>query len=227
MSDMGWISIQRKIESHWLWEAKPFSYGQAWIDILLQCNHKDRKVLLKKKLVEAKRGQSVNSLKTWANRWGWSVQSVRTFLALLKDDNMINTESVGVTTRLTVLNYDAYQSAQQAPSTDSNTELTRSQHAPNTHLTTNNNDNNGNNGNNDVLRAHAAFRSINKNVSQHDLMRVTQLTFDYGVEDVVNAIEVCGDHGWHSVNTLIKVLKGDLPKQDKKQEFEFNKDALV
>ena len=114
MSDMGWISIHRKLGSHWLWEAKPFSYGQAWIDILLECNHRKRKQLIKGQLIETDRGQSSNSLKTWANRFGWSISATRHFLDLLVKDGMIRTDSARVTTLLMVCNYDSYQHQQHA-----------------------------------------------------------------------------------------------------------------
>lgn len=148
MSDIGWISIHRKLGKHWIWEGKPFSYGQAWIDILLECNHSKHKILIKKSLVTATRGQSLNSLKTWATRWGWSVRNVRTFFKLLIKDKMIDTQSVGVTTRLTVCNYSEYQDKRHASDTQPVPQVTRTRHASDTQVTTNNNDNNGNNDNN-------------------------------------------------------------------------------
>ena len=36
----GWISIHRKILNNILWQDKPFSKGQAWVDLLLITNHK-------------------------------------------------------------------------------------------------------------------------------------------------------------------------------------------
>ena len=117
MSDNGWISIHRKITGNWIWEGKPFSYGQAWIDILLECNHSERKHLIKKKLITTKRGQSSNSLQTWANRWGWSVSATRHFLDLLKIDGMCDTHNAQVTTVLTVCNYDTYQNKPHAQGT--------------------------------------------------------------------------------------------------------------
>ena len=110
MSNIGWISIHRKIAESWIWEAKPFSYGQAWVDILLECNHRDKKILIGKTLVSVSRGQSANSRRTWGKRWGWSKSAVDHFLNLLEFDKMIQTENVHVTTRITVINYDTYQS---------------------------------------------------------------------------------------------------------------------
>lgn len=213
MSDIGWISIHRKIARSWIWEAKPFSYGQAWVDILLECNHRDKKILIGKTLVSVSRGQSANSRRTWGKRWGWSKSAVDHFLNLLEFDKMIQAENVHVTTRITVINYDTYQSV---TATGHTAEEPREGHGADT----NNNDNNENNENNDVLRAHSAFRAISsRKPTQHELMRLTQLVIQYGADDVVIAVQQCGDNGWHSVDSVKKILLGDLkPRSVKKEE---------
>ena len=136
MSGNGWVKIHRSLDDHWLWQRKPFSYGQAWIDILLQCNHSDSKVLIEGELLNCKRGQSLKSLKTWAQRWGWSIQKVRTYFTLLEKDKMIVTKGLRKTTLLTIVNYDIYQREQHGD----NTEITQRQHRDNTEITTNKNE---------------------------------------------------------------------------------------
>lgn len=42
----GWICLHRKIQESWLWELKPFSKGQAWIDLLINANFEDKKALI-------------------------------------------------------------------------------------------------------------------------------------------------------------------------------------
>jgi len=210
MADNGWISIHRKITRNWIWEGKPFSYGQAWIDILLECNHAERKQLIKKKLVKTTRGQSSNSRQTWATRWGWSKSAVDHFLKLLELDGMIQTENIHVTTRLTVLNYDTYQ--RQTNAGDTAEEPQGIPHEDR-RAYTNNNVNNGNNDNNGVLGAHTAFINISsKKPTNHELLQITNLCHQYTAIVVIEAITVMGDHGWHSIGTLKKVLTGELPK---------------
>ena len=46
MDLQGWVSVHRQIQNHWLWTDKPFSKGQAWIDMLMLANHVDNKILL-------------------------------------------------------------------------------------------------------------------------------------------------------------------------------------
>ena len=42
----GWISIDRKIQEHYFWkEKRVFSKLEAWLDILLNVNHKEKKVV--------------------------------------------------------------------------------------------------------------------------------------------------------------------------------------
>ena len=131
----GWITLHRSIKDHWLYTNS--DYFSAWIKMLLSVNFKDGKPqLIKGVLVDCNRGQSTYSLDTWADVFGdgWTKQRVRTFFKLLEKDEIINTENIRVSTRLTVCKYDSYQSTQHADDTQDNTHLTREQHAPNTHL---------------------------------------------------------------------------------------------
>lgn len=110
----GWIKLYRKSMDHWLYnENRAHTKREAWEDILLLCNHDDNKSLLNGEIIECKRGQSVMSLKSWANTFKWSIQQVRTFFKLLENDSMINTEGLKYSTRITVCNYDTYQGNQQ------------------------------------------------------------------------------------------------------------------
>jgi len=104
----GWISIYRSIRKHWIWK-DPIKL-KWWLDILIEVNHSGQKVNIGYDLFECERGQSVKSLLNWAKQWGVSKDTVRNFFTLLKKDDMIKTENLKKTTRLTVCNYDTYQS---------------------------------------------------------------------------------------------------------------------
>ena len=145
----GWISIHRKLQAHWLWEQnKTFSNLEAWIDILLTVNHTEKKVLLGNKLLIVKRGDSVLSLDSWANRWKWNKSKVRRFFTLLEKDSMIVIKNETQTTRLTVCNYDSYQDMRNA----NETQVKRKRHASETQVTPNNNVNKENKENNNNNR---------------------------------------------------------------------------
>lgn len=133
----GWIKLHRKSLDHWLYkEGRPHTKREAWEDLLLLCNHDDKKVLIINELIECKRGQSLMSLKSWAKQFKWTIQNVRTFFKLLKNDSMIVVEGLGKSTRVTICNYDIYQENQQA----SNKQTTNKQQTSNKQVTTNKND---------------------------------------------------------------------------------------
>jgi hypothetical protein len=113
----GWIKIHRQIRDNWIWK-DPVKF-QWWIDILMMVNHADAKVNIGFELYECKRGQSILSLKSWGERWGVSKDTVRNFFVLLSKDNMIICENLQKSTRLTVCNYDTYQSDLHAEQTQS------------------------------------------------------------------------------------------------------------
>ena len=103
----GWIKIERDIIYHWIW-TDPVKL-KWWLDLLLMVNHSDTVVNLGFQLLVCSRGQSVMSLKSWAERWGVSKDSVRNYFVLLCKDKMISTENLKITTRITICNYDTYQ----------------------------------------------------------------------------------------------------------------------
>ena len=41
--NQGYIKLYRSIFNHWLWQDKPFSRGQAFVDLILLANYKDKK----------------------------------------------------------------------------------------------------------------------------------------------------------------------------------------
>lgn len=124
----GWIKIHRSIMDHWLIHNP--EYFTAWIIILMEVNHKESSSLLGNNVVSCKRGQSLNSLDTWAGKFPgpWDKSKVRRFFKVLKDSAMIDTEGLSKTTRLTVCNYDTYQDCDHT----NDTQVTRSRHARDT-----------------------------------------------------------------------------------------------
>lgn len=114
---MSWIKLHRTIKDHWIW--KDSEKLKWWIDLLILVNHKDNeKVLIGNKLFNCKRGETLKSLKTLSIRWMVSRDTVRCFLGLLKTDHMITTTNERVTTRITVCNYEDYQTLPHVNQTD-------------------------------------------------------------------------------------------------------------
>lgn len=142
----GYIAIFRSLKTHWLWEDP--TKLKWWLDILLSVNYSDQKVLIKSTLIECKRGQSIRSLETWATGWRTTKKTVQTFFKILQSDGMIQVENLKTTTRLTVCNYDSYNSSVNGSDHDMET-LPTPRRKRNLHPNNKgNNDNNENNDNN-------------------------------------------------------------------------------
>lgn len=110
---MGFIKLDREIFNHWVWEEKPFSRAQAWIDLIGLATHKNEKFSSGNTLIDGKRGNVYRS-KTWlASRWGWSRKKVSNFLDMLQKDGMVvvNGMRMGTVngTVITIVNYGKFQ----------------------------------------------------------------------------------------------------------------------
>ena len=75
----GWIRVYRQLQDHWLWAGGRFTKGQAWIDLLLSANHRDRQTRLGNQLITVKRGQVLVSQRQLVSRWGWARTAVGCF----------------------------------------------------------------------------------------------------------------------------------------------------
>ncbi len=146
----GWISLHRSLQEHWIWEdGREFSKVEAWIYLLMAARHDKEpiRVLIKDKVLFCNRGESLRSLETLSKDWNWNRSKVRRFLKLLEKENMIRHASETVTSRITVCNYDTYQSGSGLSETAIETQVKHTRNASETHSTINNNGNNEKNGN--------------------------------------------------------------------------------
>lgn len=137
----GWISLNREISNHWVWDCE-FSTGQAWVDLLLHACHSKGKLVIKGQLIELTRGQQARSELTLSKEWKWSRNKVRRFLKNLENDGMIEQKTGHLTSIITICNYDIFQS--NATPDDTTKGQLAIQPKDNTRYT-NNNDNNVNN----------------------------------------------------------------------------------
>lgn len=192
----GWISVHRTIFNNWLWEDKPFSKGQAWIDLLLLANHSDEKTLLGNELIHVKRGSKVTSLRKLSKRWGWSIKKVNNFLNLLESDNMIVVKRNTKRTAYTIVNYNDYQ---DEDIDKRNTKETRGKHAGNTKETRGKTNNNDNNVNNDLImidkiRQDKFIKTWNENfnskINENQFNQsINQLISSYSIDEVLSVLD--------------------------------------
>lgn len=104
----GWIHLHRSIQDCWLWQIKPFDKARAWVDLLLFANHDDRKIYDGGKPIIVQRGQYLTSIEKLTDRWGWTRNKTKRFLATLEADEKLTTERTNRWTLVTILNYGPY-----------------------------------------------------------------------------------------------------------------------
>lgn len=149
----GFVALYRSIWDHWLWQHGNEERLKWWIDLMLLCNHSEKKVNIKNELFDCRRGQTLRSLEDLSRRWRVDKSAVRRFLDLLKKDGMITTEDMRKTTRITLCNYGDYQDWQHAD----DTQTTRRRNNDDTQTTPNNNGNNEEHVNNDAINSFDRF----------------------------------------------------------------------
>jgi hypothetical protein len=132
----GYIKLFRSVTDNFTWKDKPFSYGQAWVHMLILANHKEGVIWVSKTPVKVARGQLGWSQDRLSSEFGWTRQQVRTFLKHLKRDQMINQEKHGKMSIITILNYDKFHGDNQ----ENNHPVTNRQPTDNQPVTTNKND---------------------------------------------------------------------------------------
>lgn len=108
--EQGWIKVYRKSDEDPLYFAEPFDKWHAWMDLIRSAAHKDREFYIRGIKVKQKRGQVVMSVKDMCERWRWSDGKVKRFVKYLIADGKITLQSSGVINRMSIINYDKYQS---------------------------------------------------------------------------------------------------------------------
>ena len=105
----GWVKIHRGLLDNELWSDKPFAKGQAWVDLLLMANHKDKNVLIGNRTEMVERGSFITSELKLMERWGWGRKKVKLFLNFLENEKMIERNANNKRTAITIVNYGFYQ----------------------------------------------------------------------------------------------------------------------
>lgn len=106
----GWIRLHRQIQECGIWvDKEPFDRRSAWLDLLLMANYEDKSTLIKGKPLTIDRGQRFTSTLHLAERWHWSVNRVRRYLALLESLQMITTDRTSNGIMITIVKYGDYQ----------------------------------------------------------------------------------------------------------------------
>ena len=117
---IGYIKLYRQILDRNDYYKDKFSRTHAWIDLLMLANFEDGVTFVRGIEVTVKRGQVARSIRDLAERWHWSVNTVRKFLRELERNSQICTKrdtqsdtqskiSKNVISLITIVNYERYQ----------------------------------------------------------------------------------------------------------------------
>ena len=115
----GYIKLYRKSEENPLYFADTFTKWQAWSDLILIANHKEKTLSIRGNLISIKRGQTAYSEESLAQRWKWSRGKVRRFINYLKTEQQIEQQQSNILNILTIKNYNIYH---ENDTTDSTTD---------------------------------------------------------------------------------------------------------
>lgn len=126
----GFITLDRAIMRHWI--ANDADMFKRWIDIIMMANYKTKLININYQMVECQRGQFITSLSKLAERWKTSRENTRSYIRMLKNAHMIDTETNSHYTQITICNYDTYQLNQHTENTDNHTLNTRKPHTNHT-----------------------------------------------------------------------------------------------
>ena len=106
---LGFIKTYRSIQECWIWNCEKYDKAHAWIDLLLDANHQEVKMLIDSKPIIVGRGCLFTSKLNLANKWRWDRKTVTSFLSILESDGMITQKRYQHGTMITIVNYSRYQ----------------------------------------------------------------------------------------------------------------------
>ena len=109
MGKGNWIKLNRSIRKHFLWDFSKPLYLMAWVDILMEANYTDKKVIVGESVIVVPRGSFITSYRKLATRWQCSKDTVKRILSILEADGMITIKADSKHTTVTVENYALYQ----------------------------------------------------------------------------------------------------------------------
>lgn len=110
MSDeKGYIKLYRGIrENEVIWEERATRL-QAWIDLLLLANYKEKTIVQGYETVVVERGSFITSYPKLGERWGWDKRTVKRFMLLLQDNKMVSLKVDNHGIAVNIVNYCKYQ----------------------------------------------------------------------------------------------------------------------
>ena len=123
-----WVRVQVSVFDHGLFAASPFSEREAWLWLIAKAAWKETRHRVGSTMVSVPSGSLFVTLRELQDAWGWgSDYRVRTFLKLLKSEEMVTLNANAGKTQITICNYSRYQN----PSHEENAAETQSERKEN------------------------------------------------------------------------------------------------
>ena len=114
----GFINVYRSIREDPIYNQKPYSPGQALIDLFLLANFAPGAVKVRGNSIPIPRGGVGRCAETLANEWGWTRKAVLGFLKRLEARKKITIVRHGrIMNVILITNYDKYQGKPSEPKT--------------------------------------------------------------------------------------------------------------
>ena len=127
-----WIKLYRKMLESPVWATWYYPQKLLAVEILLRVSPFQTRKNTGKKVVNIQPGQLLTSLSELCAYTGLTRQTVRTSLTRLQSLQFLDIETTQGQTLITLVNWEEYQGMDGTPNTDDNTDLTQTQHRPNT-----------------------------------------------------------------------------------------------
>lgn len=109
MNTNGWIKLHRAVLSSDLWLNEQFTYGQAWIDLLLLATSKPTDYQFNGFVFHLEAGDVVGSATYFCQRWGWTVKRFRAFKMALKRTGKADYRNSNKGIVISIQNWSEYQ----------------------------------------------------------------------------------------------------------------------
>lgn len=105
------IWVYRSLRENWVWRERPFSPGQAWVDLLMRANWRASKIPHPGKMGPAmlQPGELICSKRELAVNWGWSRGKIERYITCLENESMVEATNDTTYTRLKILNWGRLQ----------------------------------------------------------------------------------------------------------------------
>jgi hypothetical protein len=179
----GFIKLYRDLQENPIWQEKPFSKGQAWVDMIFRCNHRCVRMGPQYQNVLVRRGSFLLSNVKLAEAWGWNEKTVRRFIKYLADCKMVKYFSYSKFSIYELQKYAEYQALE-----NEQLQETRAEHKPSISRAeaeqkpTNKNDNNNKNDKkikNNIVNLQEIIKVITDYTSNQDLKMAINDFIDY------------------------------------------------